>query len=221
MAGQVFQLPDFDFFDWDDDDFVASPRDGNPGIRVYIVPTRPVAVDEHTRNRANAIYASIEFVHLYCEIKQDRDFLIEVFPQEVEFPEVGPNSKLEWCNFCLGSRLCTRIYNEGYEEPGRAMAGHSPLLSIVVHLDQDALFMLLKYLHEWFLSIGMEDSLGGWLYAVLACIRLPLAEGVGAAIATLYNDCEERLKFCNDPSERKRLYQFCAIFDVHFHNHLN
>ncbi|KAF8778476.1 Gem-associated protein 2 like protein [Argiope bruennichi] len=144
-------------------------------------------------------------------------YLKKKFPKKFRFPHNNRTYIQEWCTFCLGSKLCSKIYEKEYEEPIDEIEGHSPLLSIVVHFDQHRVFTVLHFLHEWFLSLGMEESLGSWIYALLACIRKPLNHSCKEFLEIFYNDCVKRLEDCDESEERSRLYMFSTIFNYYFH----
>ncbi|CAL1288769.1 unnamed protein product [Larinioides sclopetarius] len=186
-------------------------------IRKEDTEDKPLEENEQKRMRQWARKGAAEFSHYALTFSSDkvRAFLKKKFPKRLKFPKNGPANKQRWCVFCLGSKLCSEIYGEKYEEPSEEVEGNLPFLSIVAHLNQYTAFAVLKNLHEWFLSLGMEESIGRWIYAVFACIRKPLNESSKEFIETFYNDCEKRLKDC-DESERLRLYLISAILEYYF-----
>ncbi|GBM88922.1 hypothetical protein AVEN_166608-1 [Araneus ventricosus] len=178
---------------------------------------KPQEENEQKRMRQWARKGAAEFSHYALTFSSDkaRAYLKKKFPRKLKFPRNEPACIQEWCVFCLGSKLCSEIYGEMYEEPSEEIEGNLPFLSIIAHFNQYTAFTVLKNLHEWFLSLGMEESIGRWVYAVFACIRKPLDEDSKELIETFYNDCEKRLKDC-DESERLRLYLISAILEYYF-----
>ncbi|KAF8778471.1 Gem-associated protein 2 like protein [Argiope bruennichi] len=150
---------------------------------------------------------------LSCD--KERALLRKKFPKKLKFPNNRPSCMTDWCVFCLGSKLCSKIYNGRYEEPSEEIEGHQPLLSIVVHFNPYRAFLVLKLLHKWFLTIGMEEALGSWIYSVLACIKKPLDERSKELLETLYNDCVQHLKNC-DEQEIRRLRLIIAVLESYF-----
>ncbi|GIX74643.1 uncharacterized protein CEXT_646481, partial [Caerostris extrusa] len=111
-----------------------------------------------------------EFNILRKKFHADKKALTERFPKQIEVPG---DSDEEWCMFCLGSELCSTIYQNktSCNTSGNLIEGHLPLLSIVLHFSQETLMLLLKYHYSWFLIIGMHEDLCMWMYALFVCLE--------------------------------------------------
>ncbi|CAL1288770.1 unnamed protein product [Larinioides sclopetarius] len=130
----------------------------------------------------------------------------------MKIPEGGIK---DWCLFCLGSRLYSKIYGEKRSEKPSEEVGHLPVLSIILHLNQQKVIMILKHLYDWFLHIEMEDSLGMWVYALLACLNIPLDEYSEKFLECFYKNCTIRLKY-SDEYEISYLHQISDILKYYF-----
>ncbi|GBM82881.1 hypothetical protein AVEN_183738-1 [Araneus ventricosus] len=164
---------------------------------------------EQRHMRQCAIRYAEKFSEYAQILKKEKEFLKKKFPRKVKIPEVEIT---DWCLFCLGSRLYSKIYGEKQSEKPSKEVGHLPVLSIIVHLNQHKVLMVLKYLHDWFLNLGMEESLGMWVYALLACLNKPLDEYNEKFLERFHNSCEIHLKDC-DEYEMYRLYRISAILE--------
>ncbi|GBM95475.1 hypothetical protein AVEN_213843-1 [Araneus ventricosus] len=134
-------------------------------------------------------------------IKLRRSTLTEQFPKEIWLP--GKND-MEWCAFCLGSKICQEIYGERTEGERtvyyrKLPYRRFPLLSIVLHLHQDKVKLLLHYLHQWLLIKGLKNVICMWLYALLACLDgSNVDEECDRFLVTLYKDLKRHLKSCEE-----------------------
>lgn len=153
---------------------------------------------------------ALEFSKYAIKLQNARAYLINKFPLIYDLP--GKDEK-KWCLFCLGSEL----YEEIYKEPcGEKVESHSPILSIVTHLQQSMVKAVLKYLYRWFLAIGMNVSIGRWVYSLFTCLEHPVDERCQKFIEVFKVACKKRMKVCGDKTEQDQLHLIFACLDHHF-----
>ncbi|GFQ71925.1 hypothetical protein TNCT_419451 [Trichonephila clavata] len=73
--------------------------------------------------------------------------------------------------------------------------GHLPLLSRILYYGQVEVEMLITYLYQWFLEIGVEKSMCMWLYALFACLEKPVDANFQEVLENFHIDCKRYLKF--------------------------
>ncbi|GFT00563.1 uncharacterized protein NPIL_323221 [Nephila pilipes] len=176
---------------------------------------RPNKLSEKEKLKHHAREMAREFIEYAEKLNTDKESLREKFPLTVELPE---KNERKWCKFCLGSEIYNEIYNEVYEnEESRnvIIEGHSPLLSIIVHLEQKVVKSVLKFLRRWCKAVGMRKSIGMWLYCLLACLEKPIDQNCQKMIARLEDTCKKRLKVCEE-SEKQQLHVMREIVDLYF-----
>ncbi|GFW04640.1 uncharacterized protein TNCV_3066581 [Trichonephila clavipes] len=127
---------------------------------------------------------------LFAEkLQMKKTILQQKFPRNRE--NVYPKSdEVEWCRFLLGSKLCSKIYRT--RDTG--VQGHLPLLSLILYFSQDEIQMLIEYIYQWFLEIGMEEAMCMWLYALFACLEKPVDDNFQQVLEKFHFECKRYLK---------------------------
>lgn len=214
-------------FDWND-----FPTDGNEFIHRVRIEAEAVLpnfdfifdTEEVTARKAKAIEngrhsllshwkrsEGKNFCCLYSNLETYRKQLVQKFPQKLQFPAV--EKEKEVCLFLLGSKLYTKIFpNEGVDD----ITGHSPLLSIVLHVAQKDILIILQYLKDWnnILKESVDD-LYRWMYAFLACLSQPISAACREFLEELYNECVEKNKECEKKNQLHLLDTIlCNCFSV-------
>ncbi|GFS53490.1 uncharacterized protein NPIL_44581 [Nephila pilipes] len=190
------------------------PQDGNEFIHKSRLEencvVRPNELSERQRLKHHGRKMAHEFIEYAAKLNTDKESLRKKFPLTVELPE---KDEKEWCKFCLGSEMYNEIYED--EESFNEKEGHSPLLSIIVHLEQNMVKSVLKFLRRWLKAIGMNKSIGLWLYCLLACLEKPIDQNCLKLITRLKDTCKKQLKICEE-SEKQQLHIICEIVDRYF-----
>ncbi|GFT74412.1 uncharacterized protein NPIL_283101 [Nephila pilipes] len=78
-------------------------------------------------------------------------------------------SDKEWCLFLFGSEICAEIYDTCTE----GIEGHLPHSTSILYFSQDEIKVLIKYIYEWFVLIGMKREMSTWLYALFSSLEKP------------------------------------------------
>ncbi|KAF8787310.1 gem-associated protein 2-like [Argiope bruennichi] len=198
---------------------ISRMEDAEVNLERNPLPEAPVE-DEDKWKRLSMRPAIYQFTRRALEINTKRDQLKIRFPLRLETLLDVSACRHDWCAFCLGSKLCSEIYSESYLAPIEEIAGQSPYLSVVLHFDYYTLVLLLKYLHEWFIIIGMKEAIGAWVYSVVACMKKSIGSRVRRLVENFYDDCEEYLKVCEDETEIDKLYLISGILDSYFNINL-
>ncbi|GIY76404.1 uncharacterized protein CEXT_550281 [Caerostris extrusa] len=170
------------------------PKDGNEFVHLERLQA---ARDSHiTESQALAKRKVSEFNILRKKFHADKDKLKIEFPKKIEVPE---DSEEEWCKFCLGSELSSAIYKHknSCSTSDNLIEGHLPLLSIVLHLSQETLLLLLQYHYSWFLKIGMHDDLCRWMFAMFVCLEKSFNEECKEVLEAFCSDCQKHLRNCD------------------------
>ncbi|GFR30470.1 uncharacterized protein TNCT_191711 [Trichonephila clavata] len=126
---------------------------------------------------------------LFASQLKMKTILQQKFPRKRE--DFSPKGEVEWCQFLLGSKLCAKIY----DTHDTGAPGHLPLLSRILYYGQDEIQMLITYLYQWFLEIGIEKSMCMWLYALFACLEKPVDVNFQEVLENFHIDCKRYLKF--------------------------
>ncbi|GFU56656.1 uncharacterized protein TNCV_3930491 [Trichonephila clavipes] len=123
---------------------------------------------------------------LFAEkLQMKKTILQQKFPRNRE--DFYPKSdEVEWCRFLLGSKLCSKIYRT--RDTG--VQGHLPLLSLILYFSQDEIQMLIEYIYQWFLEIGMEEAMCMWLYALFACLEKPVDDNFQQVLEKFHFECK-------------------------------
>ncbi|GFY55423.1 uncharacterized protein TNIN_83391 [Trichonephila inaurata madagascariensis] len=131
-----------------------------------------------------------DFILFATKLQTKKSILQQKFPRNSEdfFPK---SDEVEWCQFLLGSKLCSKIYRT--RDTG--VQGHLPLLNLILYFSQDEIQMLIEYMYQWFLEIGMEESMSMWLYALFACLEKPVDDNFQQVLENFHFECKRYLKF--------------------------
>ncbi|GIX90392.1 uncharacterized protein CDAR_499331 [Caerostris darwini] len=171
---------------------IFDPSNADPGIHRVIVNSE---LDKYYD-----VDTIIDFLELHDALMNNKEYLKIKFPEKFTMPD----GERELCNFCLGCNTCASIFyvNDGYYKKNFTR-GHSPLLSIVVHMHGKKVLLLLKYLYQWFLVIGINKKLFCWVYALLTVLNLPDDDKCNKEFFTeFYNACCMKLKTFNKREKR-------------------
>ena len=74
------------------------------------------------------------------------------------------------------------IMDDGVESSGESGQGNDPHLTLLLKLDQVGHHKLLKYLHRWSSEDGFCETIGLWIFSVLACLEKPIHSDVYATL---------------------------------------
>ncbi|GFV78916.1 integrase catalytic domain-containing protein [Trichonephila clavipes] len=130
-----------------------------------------------------------DFCLFATELKTKKTTLQQQFPRDEDFCQ--KKDEVEWCQFLLGSKLCAEIY----ETDDTGVQGQLPLLSFILYFSQDEIQILIKYIYQWFLKIGMPKPLSMWLYALLACLEIPVDVNFQQVLENFQMECKRYLKY--------------------------
>ncbi|GFW29888.1 uncharacterized protein TNCV_2673381 [Trichonephila clavipes] len=126
-----------------------------------------------------------DFSLFAAKLQMKKTILQQKFPRNRE--DFYPKSdEVEWCRFLLGSKLCSKIYRT--RDTG--VQGHLPLLSLILYFSQDEIQMLIVYIYQWFLEIGMEEAMCMWLYALFACLEKPVDDNFQQVLEKFHFECK-------------------------------
>ncbi|XP_054722912.1 RNA-binding protein 25-like [Uloborus diversus] len=122
------------------------------------------------------------FLRIHDELSRNKSELQKKFPKKT----LPLEDKKRCCLFCLGSELYSRIY----KKRAKKCSGHLPLLSYVIHLDEEEVLLLFQYCYEWYLNVGINETIARWLYALLACLDHPISkEQAFGMLESFYLSC--------------------------------
>ncbi|GFR25373.1 uncharacterized protein TNCT_464001 [Trichonephila clavata] len=137
-------------------------------------------------------------------LQADEKNLVKNFPLKINLPA---KDEKQWCLFCLGSGL----YNEVYVEPcDEKVEANLPLLSIVSHLKQDMVKLVLRYLYRWFLIINMNESIALWVYSLLSYLKHP----VDARYQSFLNIFKAEIRKRLSTSKKYNYRRLCLILTI-------
>ncbi|GFY61871.1 uncharacterized protein TNIN_347891 [Trichonephila inaurata madagascariensis] len=157
-----------------EEDLMGSNADSN--LKVLQLSTREKARD---------------FSFFATKLKTEKTVLKQRFPRCEEFWQDEEKDEVGWCQLLLGSELCAEIY----EKDDTGVQGHLPLLSHILYFSQDEIQMIIKYLYQWFVKIGMKSPIPMWLYALLACLELPVDVDFQQVLEDFQMECKRYLKY--------------------------
>ncbi|GFQ64262.1 gem-associated protein 2 [Trichonephila clavata] len=174
-------------------DLETVPEDGFEFIHRARLEEDLLHSNEPSKMKELELYAkekAQEFSRFANSLKMKKTILQQQFPMNSEdfYPK---KDEVEWCQFLLGSKLCAKIY--GTDDTG--VEGHLPLLSCILYYSQDEIQMLIKYIHQWFVKIGMEKTMCMWLYSLLACLEKPVDVNFQQVLEEIQIDYKRHLKY--------------------------
>ncbi|KAF8784823.1 Gem-associated protein 2 like protein [Argiope bruennichi] len=156
----------------------------------------------------------VDFIQTTMHLHSCKEFLRIKYPSKITIPD---SDEIAWCSLCLGPELCREMYNLEQRSDQQLPAQRIPLLSIVIHLEQSKIKLLLEYLHKWFLVIGMTDHLSMWLYSVLICVKYcKKDEERDQLFKILFKDLRKYLKKCFGYRQKQRAVLFGDILKEWF-----
>ena len=113
-----------------------------------------------------------------------------------------------WHELCFGNKI------ESSEEES-SFEGTSPYLSIMLSMTQPVILQVLEYQVEWLQSKStLSKQQGQWLYALLACLELPLFPETCSLLRTLAKTCSRirgNLKSVEDPAMAPLMLLICLV----------
>ncbi|GFT76864.1 uncharacterized protein NPIL_479591 [Nephila pilipes] len=168
----------------------------------------------HTKSNPHYEYQA-RCERLLREFEDTRKILMEQDLQKM-YPlncEISNKDEEKLCYFCLGYDLFCKIYRPRSHH--QFMESQDPLLNIVSHFTQNDIMILIKYLHRWFVLIGMENAIAKWLYALLSVLKKDLDEEEERFFETFRDECAERLEDCHS-SEAMNLHLIYLIIHNYF-----
>ncbi|XP_054716946.1 gem-associated protein 2-like [Uloborus diversus] len=126
------------------------------------------------------------FLHYSKQIHQHRFALERKFPCSETKRHVLPDiiSESNSCAFCLGIIICRKIYPE-VTIAEDLHHSHRPRISIVIHLSQYDIHILLTYILKWYQIIGLTESLARWMFALLICLKEPVTNKTSEFLSSL------------------------------------
>lgn len=143
-----------------------------------------------------------DFSAVRQKLARQKQFIKPVFPLPLE------DEEKEWYSLCFGN-ITAPI------EKGASNEGTPPLLTIMLSMNQQTIGQLLEYHVEWLeAKSSLSTQQGRWLYALLACLELPLTPEICSLLRTLARVCSRiraTLKSADDPAMTPLSLLICLV----------
>lgn len=111
------------------------------------------------------------------------------------------HNREEWCAFCFGPDFLEKCSKSRINSISEAEVlrreqitsvyseAHSPLLSIMLKINQPMAVVLLDFHLDWFGKLGLSPEQGEWFYALLVCLDKPTPPEAICLLRNLARKC--------------------------------